>query len=145
MSNKRVKAVLDHFHNFRHTLEGGVNIINGNNKAGIKNFSRTIDHAVGELESLRIDLRDQHLDDATRSASKAKHCFADLSRMLRDCSNGAVISAEQAKTSLFNGFKALDEVANVVHKKDDQHTKHSQAPRVKYKPKEKEEKAAQER
>lgn len=141
MSNKREKAVLDHMHNNRQALESHLGTLaSNNNLSGVKNFSRTVDHQVTELELLRKDLLSHNLDKASTAAGVAKHCFADLSRMLRDCSkSGSKINIEQAKTSLNKGFKAVEEVANQVHSKDAQHQKHTHTPRVKYNPKKKEE------
>ena len=142
MSNKREKSVLDHMHNNRKALESHLNTLASNsNLAGVKNFARTVDHQVTELEILRRDLLSHNLEKASTAAGVAKHCFADLSRLLRDCAtSGSRINIEQAKTSLNKGLKAVEEVANQVHNKDAQHQKHTHTPRVKYNPKKNEEK-----
>lgn len=151
MSNKEVKAILDHIHNAQHSLEDGLAKLASNTNLSqrqrqAKNFARTIDHQVTEIHALSTSLSNQNLPSAAQQAKHAKKCFTDLSRLLWACSqHGTTTSLEQAKTCLKQGLKSIAEVGVHVHKKDDMHIEHiNKLPKVKYNPKKnKEEKATE--
>jgi hypothetical protein len=149
MSNKEVKAAVDHVHHLAPYVRSSLEALSGLNADQVSkklfNISRSIDHEVGELHKIKSHLGTPDMAPAQAAASEAKKKFAQLSKLLREChEKGQTNFLSEVEQSLNEGEKSVEKLAGIIRHKEELHEAHARPVAVKYKPKKKEAEEAKE-